>query len=60
MKHDLESIKLAYRLIWHIQQERNIHRLKTIIRERCDVTEKQHLFSMVVEMILSIFYQEIT
>jgi hypothetical protein len=60
MKQDLESIELAHRLIWHIQQERNIHRLKTIIREGRDVTEKQNLFSMVVEIILSIFYQEIT
>jgi hypothetical protein len=44
--------------VWHNKQEKNISRSRTNIRERCNDTERQNLFSMMAETISLVFYQE--
>jgi hypothetical protein len=57
MKEELESMGLE--CIWHSQQEWDTSRLRRIIRERCNVIERQNLFSIMSEKISLAFYQEI-
>jgi hypothetical protein len=45
--------------IWHSQQERNMGRLKRIVRERCNDMERQSLFLTMSEIISLVLYQEI-
>jgi hypothetical protein len=49
MKEEIESIGLVY--IWHSRPERD-QQLKTIIKERCNYTERQNLFLIMSEKTL--------
>jgi hypothetical protein len=56
IKEELESIGLAY--MWHSQHEWDTSRLRRIIRERCNDTERQNLSLIISEKISLVFYQE--
>jgi hypothetical protein len=47
MKGELQNTGLA--CIWHSQQEWDTSRLKRIIRDRCNDTERQNLFLIMSE-----------